>query len=543
MTTLPWWKEAVVYQIYPRSLADSNGDGVGDLNGIRARLGQLAELGVDALWLSPVHPSPQKDFGYDISDYRDVDPLFGSLADLDALIREAEGLGMKILLDLVVNHTSDQHPWFQQSRQGRDNPYRDYYLWRPAGPGGRAPNNYASVFGGSAWQEDPSGERYLHLFLPEQPDLNWRNPAVERVVHDVMRFWLDRGVRGFRLDVYNCYLKHPTLADNPRTWNPAGLVYPYAGQRHVHDQDQPDLVDLLGRMRGVVEPYDGALVGETLALWDYGAAGRFSGDRALHMTFHFGLLRARWSADAVLRGIEAQLAALPPGGWPTWVLSNHDFPRAAGRIADRVGEARADAQLAVAATLLLTLRGTPYVYYGEEIGMRQARIPRARLQDPVGRRFWPFFPGRDGCRTPMSWTPDGGFSTGDPWLPMNPDTATRNVETQRQLPGSLYQTWRRLLDLRRQHPALSRGEQEGLTRRGELLSWQRRAEGERALILVNLGAKGESCELPPGPWEILFSTRRPAGEILDGARVQVLGDEALILKAREAGAGAAGPRP
>lgn len=530
----PWWKEAVVYQIYPRSFQDSNGDGVGDLNGIRSRLGHLQALGVDTLWLSPIHPSPQKDFGYDISDYRGVDPIFGTLGDMDALIAEARALGLRVILDLVVNHSSDQHPWFQESRKGPDNPYRDYYLWRPRGPRGEAPNNWASVFGGSAWQDDPSGEAYLHLFLPEQPDLNWRNPAVEREIHDVMRFWLDRGVAGFRQDVYNCYLKHPTLADNPRTWNPAGLLYPYIGQRHVHDQDQPELRELLGRMRAVVEPYDGALVGETLATSEYSAAGRFSGEDALHMTFHFGLLRARWSAAKVLAGIEAQLSALSAEAWPTWVLSNHDFPRAASRVQGRVGARRTDAQLAVAATLVTTLRGTPYLYYGEEIGLRDGVIPRAKLQDPVGKRFWPFYRGRDGCRTPMPWRPEGGFSEGAPWLPLNPDTPERNVQVQEADSGSLLQVWRRLLALRRQSPALRGGTMTLLPRQGELLSWRREAAGEAMLVLLNLGAAALGVELPPGPWEVAFSNARPEGSRLEGARVLVGGDEALVLRRRAA---------
>lgn len=532
----PWWQEAVFYQVYPRSFQDSDGDGVGDLNGIRSRLPHLVDLGVDALWLSPIHPSPQKDFGYDISDYCGIDPVFGDLAAFDALVAEARAAGLRVILDLVVNHSSDQHPWFQESRRSRDNPKRDWYLWRPLGPGGRPPNNWASVFGGSAWRTDPAtGEAYLHLFLPEQPDLNWRNPAVEAAVHDAMRFWLDRGASGFRLDVYNCYRKHPALADNPRTWNPLGLLYPYLGQRHVHDQDQPDLIDVLGRMRAVVAPYDGVLVGETLATSEYSAAGRYSGPDALHMAFHFSLLRSKWHANCVAAALASQQEALAPGAWPTLVLSNHDFPRAATRIARVVGGRRADAQLIAAATLLLTQRGTPFVYYGEEIGLFDGVIPRAKLQDPVGRRFWPFHKGRDGCRTPMPWSPDGGFSENIPWLPMNPDTAERNVATQRADAGSVLNAWRRLLRLRRETATLRVGSLEPLALSGPVLGWRRALDQEQALVLLELGGAEQAVPLPTGHWRVAFSSKRPEGEDLQGGKIALQPDEALVLVAAQPG--------
>lgn len=520
-----WWREAVFYQVYPRSLQDSDGDGIGDLEGLRRRLPYLAELGVDVIWLSPIHPSPQKDFGYDISDYCAIDPTFGDLATFDRLLHEAEALGLSVILDLVVNHTSDQHPWFQESRKGRDNPYRDWYLWRDPSPGGGPPNNWASVFGGSAWQRD--GEQsYLHLFLPEQPDLNWRNPAVEAAIHEAMRFWLDRGVAGFRLDVYNCYRKHPALLDNPRTWNPAGLLYPYIGQRHIHDQDQPDLVEVLGGMRRVVDGHGGVMVGETLATRDYAAAGRYSGPHALHMTFHFALLRAPWRAEAVFDAVRAQLDALGPEAWPTWVMSNHDFKRAASRVRAAVGEARTDDQLAVAAALQLGLPGTPFLYYGEELGLREGKIPRAKLQDPVGKRFWPFFPGRDGCRTPMPWTPTSGFSDGEPWLPLQGDTATRNVEVQRADPQSLLNRWRALLSLRKRTPALRTGRLEALERAGDRISWRRVTADQVVEVHLNLGAREARVETGGG--EVGFSNRREGGRIEAGT-VALGGDEALIL--------------
>lgn len=520
-----WWREAVFYQVYLRSLQDSDGDGVGDLEGLRRRLPHLAGLGVDVLWLSPVHPSPNKDFGYDVADYCGIDPGLGDLEAFDRLLGEADALGMRIILDLVVNHTSDQHAWFQESRRGPDNPYRDWYLWRDPAPGGGPPNNWTSVFGGPAWSRD-GHQWYLHLFLPEQPDLNWRNPAVEAAIHDAMRFWLRRGVAGFRLDVYNCYRKHPQLADNPRTWNPGGLIYGYLGQRHVNDQDQPDLVEVLHGMRQVVDAHAGVLVGETLAANDYAAAGRYSGPHALHLAFHFALLRSRWRAADVFDAIQAQLGALGAEAWPTWVLSNHDFKRAPHRIIAAVGEARADDQLAVAAALLLTLPGTPFLYYGEEIGLREAKIPKAKLRDPVGIRFWPLPVGRDGCRTPMPWTPAGGFSDAEPWLPLQPDTATRNVELQQADPTSLLSRWRALLALRRAVPALRRGALEGLERAGERLSWRRVLEGQTVEVHLNLGARPRP--LQTGGGQIAFSTRREAGPIAAGAAT-LAGDEALIV--------------
>ena len=526
-TPLPWWKTSVFYQIYPRSFQDSNGDGLGDLDGVRARLPELAALGVDVLWLSPVHPSPQKDFGYDISDYDGIDPAYGDQAGFDRLLAEAQARGMRVILDLVVNHTSDQHPWFQESRKGRDNPYRDWYLWRP-GQGRRPPNNWASVFGGSAWAYDPvSAEHYLHLFLPEQPDLNWRNPAVVEAITAMMRRWMDRGVAGFRMDVYNCYRKHPALLDNPPTYNPLGWVYPYLGQRHVHDQDQPDLVEILGQMRAAVDPYDGVLLGETLAARDYAAAGRYAGPHALHLAFHFGLLRAPWKAPAVRAAIQGWLDALGPEGWPTWVLSNHDFPRAASRIAKAVGAARAEAQVRNALVLLLMLQGTPTIYYGEEIGAREQKIPRSRLQDPVGRRFWPFFPGRDGCRAPMAWTPEGGFTTGDPWLPENADRSSRNVAAQQQDPGSLWRLTAELLRLRKAHPALHAGEMALLPAHPQVVGWTRRTEEEAALILVSWSGRPVTLPVPEGRWTVACSTSGAAGRALEGAAT--LGpDEAVV---------------
>lgn len=441
-TMTDWWRNGAVYQIYPRSYQDSDGDGIGDLRGIERRLDHVAALGVDAIWLSPVHPSPQADFGYDVADYRGVDPVFGSLADLDALIAAAHHRGLKVLLDGVFNHTSDQHPWFVESRSSRTNPKRDWYLWRD-----RIPNNWASTFGGPAWSHDAATDAwYLHSFLPAQPDLNWRHEPVVDAVCDVLRYWFERGVDGFRLDVFNCYLKDPELRTNPRRWHPGGLLYGFIGQHHVHDRDQPDLGAALGRMRAVAHEFGALLVGETLdERFHYDRAASYVGAGQLHQAFHFALLHSRWTTAALAAAIRRQIESLPPDGWPTWVLSNHDFRRHPTRWGG--GDARAKA----AAVLALTLPGTPYLYYGEEIGMVEGRLTRDQIVDPPGRRFWPFFKGRDGARTPMQWTADGGFTTGAPWLPVNPDVVTRNAASQMEDPRSILATYRAVLALRRIH--------------------------------------------------------------------------------------------
>ncbi|MFH1464210.1 MAG: alpha-amylase family glycosyl hydrolase [Pseudomonadota bacterium] len=530
----------VIYQVYPRSFMDSNGDGIGDLQGIIARLDHLADLGVDALWLSPIQRSPDRDFGYDIADYCDVDPRYGTLADFDALVAACRARGMGVILDGVFNHTSDRHPWFQESRASRDNPKADWYLWR------EQRNNWASTFGGSAWAWDAArGQHYLHSFLEEQPDLNWRNPEVVAAVEEVLRFWLARGVAGFRLDVFNCYLKHPDLPSNPRTWNPAGLLYGYIGQRHVHDRDQPDLGAALTMLRRVVDEAPGRLlVGETLDEdRRYRKAAGYCGpgpDR-LHLTFNFHLLRSRWSAPAFRKAITAWAEAVGPEGLPTWVLSNHDFPRHATRWGGRWPDERAR----LAAMLSLTLRGVPFLYYGEEIGMQEARLTRSQLQDPVGRRFWPFHRGRDGCRTPMQWDAGdhAGFSAASPWLPLHPDHTGRTVAAQEGDPCSVLSTYRDLIALRRRLPALTRGRQLWGAPHPQVLSHGRALAPEgpaEVEVLINMSPEPQS--LPPGriARHVLYGTHRAPGEpfSLSGGTLApheglVLGDEAsaaLALK-------------
>ncbi len=501
MSVLPWYQTGTVYQIYPRSFQDTDGDGIGDLPGILAHIDELHWLGVDALWLSPVHPSPQADFGYDIADYTGVDPLFGSLADLDALIAAAHERGMKILLDGVFNHTSDQHPWFLDSRSSRSSAKRDWYIWRD----GHRPNNYTSTFGGSAWSwDEATGQSYLHTFLPQQPDLNWRNPQVRQAVLDAMHFWFERGVDGFRLDVFNCYVKDAELADNPRRWHPGGLFYGYIGQHHVRDRDQPDLAELaLAPMRALADEYGAVLVGETMdENFRYERAVDFVGAGQLHMDFHFGLMHSKWRADHLGAAIRAWTGSLPDDGWPTWVLSNHDFPRHATRWGG--GDRRAKA----AAVLAIGLRGTPFLYYGEELGMPEARLARADIVDPPGKRFWPFFKGRDGARTPMQWdgTDQGGFTTGKPWLPVQPDVRVRNWAAQRDDPGSVLQTYRQMLALRRRHAALSHGEMV-LPQADDrtVLTWLRVHDDEQVRIAINTSSRPVHWT-PPEGGEVLLRT-------------------------------------
>ena len=406
--TDPWWKSAILYQVYPRSFQDSDGDGVGDLRGITARLPYLAELGVDALWLSPVFVSPMADFGYDVSDYTAIDPLFGSMADFDALLHAAHARGLKVLLDFVPNHTSDQHPWFRESRASRTNAKRDWYIWRDGAPGGGPPNNWLSEFGGSAWEYDElTGQYYYHAFLSAQPDLNWRNPAVRAAMHDVMRFWLGRGVDGFRVDVIWHLIKDAAFRDNPPNPDFRAGDPPHRRQMPLYSADRPEVHELIRELRGVVDEFPARLlIGEIYLPLDRLVTyyGRELG--GVHLPFNFSLLEAPWNARAVADLIDRYEALLPPGAWPNWVLGNHDRPR----VASRIGQAQAR----IAAMLLLTLRGTPTLYYGDEIGLPQVPIPADRIRDPFERNVPGL--GRDGCRTPMQWdaSPGAGFSSRRP---------------------------------------------------------------------------------------------------------------------------------
>ena len=483
-----WWQRGIVYQVYPHSFMDGDGDGVGDLPGITSRLDYLQDLGVDALWLSPIFPSPMADFGYDVADYTGVDPLFGTLADFDALLAAAHERGLKVMLDFVPNHTSDQHPWFRESRSSRDNPKRDWYLWRDPAPGRgsrRPPNNWPSVFGGSAWEwDEATGQYYHHAFLAGQPDLNWRNPAVRAAMLDALRFWLDRGVDGFRVDAIAHALKDDRFRDNPPNpaWRPG--QDPYRALLPVHSYDLPEVQDLVVAMRRVLDKYDDRMmVTEAYLPLDrlvtyYGAGDE---DRAgAHLAFNFQLLELPWDARAIAAAIEAYEGLLPPGGWPNWVLGNHDRHR----VASRVGPAQAR----VAAMLLLTLRGTPTIYYGDELGMRDVPIPPELVQDPHERNVPGLGLGHDPERTPMQWDagPNAGFTAGTPWLPLADDYPTVNVAAERDALRSMLTLYRSLIALRRDAPALAVGGYRAAAG-GDLLAYLREGGGRRFLVVLNLG--------------------------------------------------------
>ncbi len=522
-----WWQNAVLYQIYPRSFQDSTGDGIGDLQGILRRLPYLVDLGVDALWLSPIFPSPMADFGYDICDYTDVDPLFGTLADLDALVTRAHGAGLRVLLDLVPNHTSDRHPWFVASRAARDAAKRDWYIWRDPAPGGGPPNNWLSEFGGSAWEWDaPTGQYYYHAFLRQQPDLNWRNPEVRRAMYDVMRFWLRRGIDGFRVDVIWHLIKDDRFRDNPPNpnWKPGRP--PHEKRVPLYTADRPEVLDVIAEMRRVVDEFSArVLIGEIylpierlVAYYGHDLSG-------VHLPFNFSLLQTAWNADAIAHLVSEYEAALPKGGWPNWVLGNHDRPR----VASRVGRAQARN----AAILLLTLRGTPTVYYGDELGMTDVAIPPERVQDPFEKNVPGIGVGRDGCRTPMQWDAGAfaGFSTTEPWLPLAPDFRNVNVKAAREDPASLLNLYRRLVRLRRERPVLVTGAYRAIAPTGDLLLFWREGDGERLLVALNLGDQPIAGEVAALRGRVLLSAGLDRdGERIDG-RFDLRANEGLVIEA------------
>ncbi len=490
-----WWKDGVIYQIYPRSFQDANGDGVGDLEGIRQRLDHLAWLGVDAIWISPCFPSPMADFGYDVADYCDIDPLFGNLADFDRLLADAHAHNIKVVLDWVPNHTSNQHPWFLESRASRNNPTRDWYVWRDAKPDGSMPNNWTSMFGGSAWErDDATGQFFLHTFLKEQPELNWRNPELVAAMHGVLRFWLDRGVDGFRIDVIHRIGKDPALRDNP----PApGSLYTWGNQRHEHDEDHPDIHAMLRALRAITDAYpERMLVGE-IGLPPQQVATYYGDDDELHLGFNFAFLHCKWDADRFRTEIERFEGLLAPTSWPDVVLGNHDVPRHASRYEH---PALGDARMRLAALMLLTVRGTPFLYYGEEIGMRNIAVPTERLRDPL---TWTLHPSlsRDPERTPMCWdaTPAAGFTTSaEPWLPIGPQPPGTDVATQREDRSSLLWFYKDVLALRRAHASLHRGSYRSLDAPEGVLSYERRSGSEIARIALNFSDAPQRVNLGAG---------------------------------------------
>ncbi len=484
---IPWWRRAVFYQVYPRSFADSDGDGVGDLAGIRAHLADLAWLGVDALWISPFFRSPMADFGYDVSDYCDVDPLFGDLATFDALVADAHALGLRVVIDWVPNHSSDRHPWFVDAASSRGSAHRDWYVWRDPNPDGSPPNNWIAAFDltAPAWTfHEPTGQWYLHLFEAAQPDLDWDEPAVEAAMHDILRFWLDRGVDGFRADVVHGIGKDPALPDDPPET---------AGIPHCALNDVPVTHQRLRRIRTLIDDYPGdrMMVGEVFLMSTEAVATYYGRDDELHLAFNFPPLFAPWQADRWAACIEDVHRWLDPrGAWPTWVLSNHDNPRHRTRYdrgAARAGEdpattaRRSELRARAAAVLLLTLRGTPFVYQGDELGLVDAEVPDERRVDPGGR---------DGCRAPIPWdgSPDHGWATTTgvgPWLPFPRDAGTRNRADLAADPGSILHLYRRLLAVRRAEPSLVLGGFELLDSPDGTLAYRRGATGDACTVLVN----------------------------------------------------------
>lgn len=519
---LAWWQRGVIYQIYPRSFQDSNGDGVGDLRGIISRLDHFTWLGVDAIWISPVFPSPMTDFGYDVSDYCGIDPLFGTLADMDALVAAAHARGLKVILDYVPNHSSDQHPWFIDSRSGRNSPKRDWYIWRDAAADGGPPNNWLSHFGGAAWTRDEgSGQYYYHSFLPTQPDLNWRNPEVRAAMLDVLRFWLRRGVDGFRVDVMWLMIKDDQFRDNPV--NPD-----YGGGASIdrliplYNADRPEVMEIVEAMRAVLDSFgERVLIGEIYLPIErlvayYGRDGRGS-----HLPFNFQLLLMQdWDAARLAALINRYEAALPTEGWPNWVLGNHDRPR----IATRIGTAQAR----VAALLLLTLRGTPTIYMGDELGMVDTPIPPAEVQDPAEKREPGKGRGRDPVRTPFPWDGGsaGGFTTGRPWLRLGQD---QPLSVQRDDPRSMVSLHRALLALRRREAALSEGAISHVTADGPVLSFTRRGpDGAAFTVIANTGPIPAETNLASG--EVVLSTWLDrSGERTTG-NLALRADEGVVVR-------------
>ncbi len=527
--THSWWQTGTIYQIYPRSFLDSNGDGVGDLPGITSKLDYLRWLGVDALWLSPIYPSPMADFGYDISNYTDVHPLFGTLEDMDTLLQQAHQRGLKVILDFVPNHTSDEHPWFQESRSSRTNAKRDWYIWRDPAPDGGPPNNWTSLFGGPAWQlDEQTGQYYLHLFDVKQADLNWRNPLVREAMDNVLRFWLERGVDGFRVDVLWLLLKDTQFRDNPINpdWKPG--ANPSGYQEGLYTQDQPGIHELVRDMRTLLKSYgERVLIGEIYLpiarlVQYYGE----SLDEA-HLPFNFQFVTmASWDARDIRQIVDAYEAALPPGAWPNWVLGNHDTTR----IATRVGREQAR----IAQMLLLTLRGTPTCYYGDELGMQNVPIPREQLRDPVAL-FAPEH-SRDYQRTPMQWntSANAGFTAPSvqPWLPLAANYSTYNMETEQRDPHSMLTLTHTLLQLRRTVPALNIGSYASLDQDNDAcFVYTRQHNEQRYVVALNISAQEQVVKLPGmGRGSIALSTHMDREGLVDLSEFRLRGNEGYVME-------------
>jgi alpha-glucosidase len=491
----PWWQHAVFYEIYPRSFADSNNDGVGDLSGITSKLDYLKDLGVDAIWISPCFPSPQVDFGYDVSDYENIDPMYGTLADFDRLASEAKKRNIRIILDFVVNHTSDQHKWFLDSKSSRTSAKRDWYIWRDGKGPGEPPNNWVSTFGGAAWKFDPAtNQYYYHFFYPEQPDLNWRNPAVQDAMFDVTRWWYKRGVAGFRLDAVDTLFEDPSLTDNP-ILHPGKNAFGDPFEEDKYDTKLPEVHDVLRGLRKVADEHNAVLIGET---WTADVAeldkyyGEGNNELQLPMDFLFTMVNKLSPAE-----FRKQIAAVnSASGWPTFVISNHDIERSY----DRYGDGKHNDEIAkLMAALYLTLRGTPIMYYGEEIGMKTTPPTRKEdVKDPIGQKGWPEEKGRDGERTPMQWNTgeNAGFSKGTPWLPVPPTYETHNVAVESKNPDSVLEFYKQVLKLRHTNSALLNGSYKAINENdANVLSYLRTYKDESVVVVLNMSGTPQKINL------------------------------------------------
>jgi alpha-glucosidase len=540
-TDANWWRGAVIYQIYPRSFQDTDGTGSGDLKGITNRLGHVASLGVDAIWLSPFFKSPMADMGYDVSDYCDVDPMFGTLADFDALVTEAHRLGLKVVIDQVISHTSDKHPWFVESRSSRTNPKADWFVWANAKPDGTAPNNWLSIFGGPAWEWD--GVRmqyYMHNFLTSQPDLNFHSAEVQDALLDTVKFWLERGVDGFRLDTVNFYFHDKLLRDNPPLVKVEGAtsadapdVNPYGFQNHLYDKTQPENIGFLKRFRALLDQYpDRTSVGEVgdgYRSLETVAAYTSDNDK-LHMCYTFDLLSPEFSATHIRRCVEA-VETRAANGWICWAFSNHDVMRHVSRFSQEGDDQVRIAKLAL--TLISSLRGSVCVYQGEELGLTEADLAFEDLQDPYGIRFWPSFKGRDGCRTPMVWQSDvpyAGFSTHKPWLPVSPDHVARAVNIQQGVESSVLTHYRHVLAFRKAHGAMLDGDFKFISTNQDLLAFTRTKGDETLLFVFNLTRKSADFAIPSAITVSTVVALPGFAPVLKGRTVKLDGMDAFCAK-------------
>lgn len=520
-----WWQKGIVYQVYPRSFKDASGDGTGDLRGIMEKLDYLKWLGINTVWISPIYPSPMDDFGYDVSDYTGIHPVFGSMADFDELLAKTHEKGMKLLLDLVPNHTSYQHPWFQESCSSKDNPKRDWYIWKDPGPDGGPPTNWQSVFGGSGWEFDKnSGQYYYHAFLKEQPDLNWRKPEVVQAMLEVMRFWLQKGVDGFRVDVIWHMIKDDLFRNNPPNPEYKEGQPDYVRYITAFSEDQPLVHDIIAKMRKVMEEYqERLLIGEIYLPLDKLVTYYGKENAGVHLPFNFQLIKTDWNAKTIYALVNEYEGSLPPGGWPNWVLGNHDK----ARIMSRVGEKQAR----IAAVLLLTLRGTPTMYYGDEIGMHDVKIPKHRIRDPKEYTM----PGysRDPQRTPMQWNSRkyAGFSVTEPWLPLADDYETCNVEAEKEKPDSMLSLYRKLIDLRQKEPALHIGDFIPLALNDELMVYKRKYKKSEFIVAINFGQNTTPYKAGEGvKGTVKAATFAEAeGKLLKGT-IEVPGEEAIVIE-------------